>query len=153
MSKRPGTTYFDPGDIVTLKLEVDLDGAAEPAGKVLLLEDCDDFREVLRNHLAFRGFEVTSVPSGVAGLRAIQQGRFDLIVSDMMMPNGGGEMFYWAVSRLRPAAARRFIFFTGHRNNPGIDFFFRRVNATVLVKPFQLSALDQTMSEVLRRLG
>ena len=62
-------------------------------------------------------------------------------------------MFYWAVTRMRPATAQRFIFFTGHRNNPAIDFFFKRVDATVLMKPFKLSELDSTMSDVFRRLA
>ncbi len=70
----------------------------------------------------------------------------------MMMPQAGGEMFYWAVTRIRPATAKRFIFFTGHRNNPVIEFFFKRVNATVLIKPFPLKVLDSTMADVLRKL-
>ena len=61
-------------------------------------------------------------------------------------------MFYWAVTRMRPAAARRFIFFTGHRNHPEIEFFFKRVNATVLLKPFKLTELDSTIRDVLRWL-
>ena len=118
----------------------------------MLLEDRDDFREVLRDHLAFRCFQVTSVPSGVEGLREITKGAFDLIICDMMMPGMGGEMFYWAVTRIRPAAGQRFIFFTGHRNNPAIEFFFRRINATVLIKPFKLKALDSTIDDVLRKV-
>jgi response regulator RpfG family c-di-GMP phosphodiesterase len=70
----------------------------------------------------------------------------------MMMPRMGGEMFYWAVTRMRPATAQRFIFFTGHRNNAAIEFFFKRVNATVLLKPFELSALDATIHDVLRKI-
>ena len=53
---------------------------------------------------------------------------------------------------MRPATARRFIFFTGDRNNPAIEFFFKRVNATVLIKPFNLKALDSTIRDVLRKL-
>jgi CheY-like chemotaxis protein len=95
---------------------------------------------------------VTSVPSGVEGLREIMKGAFDLIICDMMMPQVGGEMFYWAVTRVRPATARRFIFFTGHKNNPAIEFFFRRVNAMVLFKPFKLAALDSAIDGVLLKL-
>jgi DNA-binding NtrC family response regulator len=123
-----------------------------PGRKVLLLEDRADFREVLRDHLVFRSYQVTSVRSGVEGLREIMNGSFDLIICDMMMPKVGGEMFYWAVTRVRPAAARRFIFFTGHRNNPSIEFFFRRVKATVLIKPFKLTALDSAIEGVLLKL-
>jgi CheY-like chemotaxis protein len=116
------------------------------------LEDRDDFREVLRDHMVSHFFQVTSVPSGVEGLREIRKGAFDLIICDMMMLGMGGEMFYWAVTRIRPATAQRFIFFTGHRNNPAIEFFFKRVKATVLIKPFSLKTLDSTIRDVLLKL-
>jgi CheY-like chemotaxis protein len=150
--RRPPTSYSDPAEVVTLEIDVPPEDMAALAQRVLLLEDRDDFREVLRDHLAFRFFQVTSVPSGVEGLREIGKGAFDLIICDMMMPGMGGEMFYWAVTRMRPATAKRFIFFTGHRNNPAIEFFFKRVNATVLIKPFPLKALDSTIRDVLRKL-
>ncbi len=61
-------------------------------------------------------------------------------------------MSYWAVTRLRPALGQRFIFFTGHRNNPVIEFFFERVKATVLIKPFTLKTLDSAIRDVFRKL-
>jgi len=122
-----------------------------PEGKLLLLEDRDDFREVLRDHLSSK-FQVRLAPSGIEGLREIRENAFDIILCDMMMPQMGGEMFYWVVTRSRPATAKRFIFFTGHQNNPALEYFFSRVNATVLIKPFQLKELDTTIDNVLRRL-
>ena len=142
-----------PAECVTLDIGEEVATFAGPARKVLLLEDRDDFREVLHDHLVFRSYEVTSVRSGVEGLREIMNGSFDLIICDMMMPQVGGEMFYWAVTRVRPGAARRFIFFTGHKNNPAIEFFFRRVNATVLFKPFKLAALDSAIEGVFLKVG
>ncbi len=163
MRRQPTPFHTDPEKIGTLEIDVSPEVVpletevppkvpAEPTRRALLLEDRDDFREVLRDHLAFRGFQVTSVPSGVEGMREIMQDPFDIMICDMMMPRMGGEMFYWAVTRMRPGTARRFIFFTGHRNNPAIEFFFKRVNATVLVKPFELSELDSTIEDVLRKL-
>jgi CheY-like chemotaxis protein len=136
--------------------EINVEEYATPKGpalKVLLLEDRDDFRSVLHDYLISCSYQVTSARSGVEGVREIMKSRFDLIICDMMMPQMGGEMFYWAVTRVRPAARQRFIFFTGHKNNPAIEFFFRRVNATVLFKPFKLSALNSAISSVLRKLG
>jgi CheY-like chemotaxis protein len=144
--------YSDPTKVATLEIEVPPDAVAGPAQRVLLLEDRGDFREVLRDHLVARSFQVTSVQSGVEGMFEIRKGAFDLIICDMMMPRMGGEMFYWAVTRIRPATARRFIFFTGHRNNPALEFFFQRVKATVLTKPFTLKALDSTIRDVFRKL-
>ena len=86
-------------------------------------------------------------------MREIMKGYFDLIICDMMMPKMGGEMFYWAVTRIRPATRKHFIFFTGHKNNPPNEFFFKRINATVIYKPFKLSVLDSVATEVLSKLG
>ena len=153
MRRRPPTSISYPAEVVTLDIEVPPEDVDRQAKRILLLEDRDDFREVLRDHLVSRFFQVTSVQSGVEGLREIMKGRFDLIICDMMMPRMGGEMFYWAVTRVRPATAQRFIFFTGHRNNPAIEFFFKRVKATVLIKPFLLKALDSTIDDVLRKVA
>ena len=126
----------------------------EPTRRVLLLEDRDDFREILRDYLVTRSFQVVSVNSGIEGLREVMNnGRFDVILCDMLMPRMGGEMFYWAVTRVRPATKKRFIFFTGHKNNPAIEFFFKRVNAKILFKPFQLAALDSAISDVIRKMS
>src|SRR5260370_38424641 len=150
MRRRQQASY--PVESVTLDIGEEVTTFGEPARRVFLLEDRDDFREVLRDHLVFRSYEVTSVPSGVEGLREIMKGAFDVIICDMMMPKVGGEMFYWAVTRVRPATARRFIFFTGHPNNQAIEFFFLRVNATLLRKPFKLAALDSAIEGVLLKL-
>jgi DNA-binding NtrC family response regulator len=150
MRRRPRAS--DPGEFVTLDIDKEVATATGPARRVLLLEDRDDFRGVLHEHLALRCYEVTSVRSGVEGLREIMKGAFDIIICDMMMPQVGGEMFYWAVTRVRPGTARRFIFFTGHQNNPAIRFFFRRVNATVLIKPFRLWELDSAIEDVLLKV-
>jgi CheY-like chemotaxis protein len=151
---------YRPAETITLDLDaaqvakpVPPDYVFRPGQRVLLLEDRDEFREVLHDYLAYRSFQVTSVPSGVEGLREIMKDPFDLIVCDMMMPQVGGEMFYWAVTRVRPAAAQRFVFFTGHQNNPRINFFFQRVKATVLIKPFKLAALDSAIGNVVRKLS
>jgi CheY-like chemotaxis protein len=140
------------GDI-TLLAFASLDSPAKASLKVLILEDRDDFREVLHDHILSHSYQPTSVRSGVEGLREIMRSPFDLIISDMMMPQMGGEMFYQAVARVRPAARQRFIFFSGHKNNPAIEHFFQRVNAPVLYKPFNLSELDAAISDVFRRLA
>ena len=140
-------------EIATLNIPAKKVTSGDLARKVLLLEDRDDFREILHEYLASRSYEVTSVQSGIEGLREVMKARFDLIICDMMMPKMGGEMFYWAVTRIRPATEKHFIFFSGHKNNPRLEFFFRRVNATVIYKPFKLSELDSVTRDVLANLG
>ena len=142
----------EPQELVTV--QINLGEVAPPTAsplKVLLLEDRSDYRNVLREYLISCSYQVISVPSGIEGLREIMKARFDIIICDMLMPKMGGEMFFWAVTRVRPAARESFIFFTGHKNNPAIEFFFRRINARILYKPFKLAALDSAILDVLRK--
>lgn len=120
--------------------------------KVLLLDDQEDFRDVIRDYLISRCYKVTEVSNGAEGLREVMRETFDLIICDMMMPKVGGEMFYWAVTRVRPAARLRFVFITGYQNDPKVEHFFRRVQATVLVKPFKLDDLNASLLDVDRKL-
>lgn len=119
---------------------------------MLLLDDQEDFRTVISEYLVSHHFAVTQVSNGAEGLRAILRETFDLIICDMMMPKVGGEMFYWAVTRVRPAARLRFIFITGHSHEPTIQHFFKRIEATVLMKPFQLDELNACLLAVDRKL-
>ncbi len=152
MRLRPPPTS-EPAELVTLSVDIGEKTKSEaPPRKVLLLEDRDDFQEVLGDYLVSCSYQVTSVNSGSEGLRKIMESGFDLILCDMMMPKMGGEMFYWAVTRVRPATRQRFIFFTGHKNNPTLEFFFRRVSARVLYKPFKLSVLDLAIRDIFRKV-
>ena len=140
------------GDITLLAFAA-VSSPSRPSRTVLLLEDVDEFRQALCDHLVARSYQPTSVRNGADGVRAIMRDPFDIIICDMMMPKMNGEMFYQAVKRVRPAAGQRFIFFSGHKGNPTIEDFFRRVNAPVLYKPFNLVDLDLAMEDVFRRLG
>jgi CheY-like chemotaxis protein len=148
----PGTPACK--ELTTLDFRVaDKTKAAAPRAKILLLEDRNDFQSVLGKYLVSLSYEVASVSSGIEGVQQIMKRGFDVIICDMMMPKMGGEMFYWAVTRTRPATRNRFIFFTGHTNNPSLEFFFRRINARMLYKPFKLSALEAAINEILLKMG
>ncbi len=134
------------------KIEVPAQYETTAPKRVLLLDDRDDFRGVIEDYLISRFYQVTAVGNGVEGVREIMKDAFDLIICDMMMPKLGGEMFYWAATRIRPASGQRFIFFTGHQNDPKIQAFFQRVDATVLLKPFKLDALEGSILDVLKKL-
>ncbi len=154
MPLRPPQTPA-PADLGKLRADLRENAPLKtPARKILLLEDRTDFNEVIRDFLVSCSYDVVSVNSGIEGLREIMdKGRFDVILCDMMMPRMGGEMFYWAVTRVRPSTRERFIFFTGHKSNSRIEFFFQRVKAKVLYKPFKLSLLDAAVRDIFLKLG
>ena len=58
--------------------------------RLLLVEDDDDFRELLRIMLMRDGAEVTAVNSAAGALEALRRSRPDVIVSDIGMPGTDG---------------------------------------------------------------
>lgn len=57
---------------------------------VLVIEDSHDIAELVALHLRDEGFEVTLTHDGVQGLAAAEQGSFDLLILDLMLPGLDG---------------------------------------------------------------
>lgn len=62
----------------------------DPRRKVLVVEDNRLLRELLADLLERSGLEVWTAPDGLAGIRALYHGPFDLILSDYRMPGMTG---------------------------------------------------------------
>lgn len=116
--------------------------------RVLLLEDDEDFNGIIKEFLESNFFEVVSVRNGVQGVREVLKGDFEVIICDMMMPTLPGDMFYLAIERMRPHLCARFIFITGLRGNPKVTEFIKKVNGTMLSKPFHVDDLLEMISFV-----
>src|SRR5687767_10649103 len=58
--------------------------------RVLLIEDNDDLRSMLRDELAAAGYDVTAVASAKAGLATLHKAPTDLVVTDIFMPERDG---------------------------------------------------------------
>ncbi len=59
-------------------------------GKILVVEDEQDIRELLKFNLTGRGFDVTDCANGEEGLLAIKEEQFDLLILDWMLPGVSG---------------------------------------------------------------
>jgi DNA-binding response OmpR family regulator len=119
---------------------------SSPGRTVLLLDDDTELSEMLKELLEMNAYNVTSVTSGVQGVREIMEKDFDVILCDMMMPNLAGDMFYLAVERVKPHLCQTFIFITGHRNDPKVEGFIRKVGAMVLWKPFDMQVMLEAVA-------
>jgi CheY-like chemotaxis protein len=67
-------------------------------GKILVIEDNRDSRDILAKLLRMSGYDVMSANDGEAGLAAALQQNPDLIITDIHMPNMNGIEF---VQRIR----------------------------------------------------
>jgi DNA-binding NtrC family response regulator len=77
---------------------------------ILVIEDDRGVRELLCRDLEARGCRVTATNDGAEGLQAIVLGRFDAVVSDVVMLPRGGLWLWRKATTLRPELRGRFIF-------------------------------------------
>lgn len=65
--------------------------------KILVLEDDESLKSVLKKRLTAAGFAVECASDGAEGLDYMEMGSFDLVISDIMMPNMNGLEFLSAL--------------------------------------------------------
>ena len=72
---------------------------ATGAGRVLVVEDDEGIREMLKYNLTSAGFSVQEASDGATGLRTARTSRPDLILLDLMLPGMSGLDFCRAVRK------------------------------------------------------
>lgn len=60
---------------------------------ILLIDDVEENREILKRRLEKEGFGVMTARNGQEGLDALEQEKFDLILTDLNMPVMDGHTF------------------------------------------------------------
>ncbi len=107
--------------------------------RILVVEDDPAVRRVVVRSLRQLGYEVTQADDGVEALRlwAQQDGQFDLVFTDMVMPEGlSGLELHQQLRLLRPDL--RTIIVSGYSAEVLDHDTLARQGATYLVKPFDM---------------
>jgi DNA-binding NtrC family response regulator len=77
--------------------------AANVRGKILIVDDESDSRQIFRDMLSGLGYDVIDASSGLSALLTIRdQGVIDLVITDYQMPDMNGLEFVEQVRRLLP---------------------------------------------------
>ncbi len=122
--------------------------ATQRSGSVLVVDDEAAIGATIGRVLkAHHVTSVTSAPAALALLAAGQQ--FDVVLSDLMMPEMSGMQFYDELVRSYPEHAARVVFLSGGAFTADARAFLERVPNERLEKPFDLRVLRAT---VLRHL-
>jgi two-component system OmpR family response regulator len=105
--------------------------------------------ELLSGSLRFAGFEVMTASSGAEAVRAAASGRPDLVLLDVMMPDGDG---FEALRRMRSGGTEvPVIFLTARDGVPDRVAGFAEGADDYVTKPFSLDELLGRIRAVLKR--
>ncbi|QJC52674.1 response regulator transcription factor [Paenibacillus albicereus] len=69
---------------------------------VLIVDDEPLIREALASYLRREGYETSEAASGAEALRHVREGQIDLVVLDLMLPDGSGEDVCRDIRRFSP---------------------------------------------------
>jgi CheY-like chemotaxis protein len=118
--------------------------------QILVVDDEPGIAGVLAEVLQFDGHVVETVGNGEAALGKLALGRYELILSDIRMPELDGPSLYWELERRDPRLLRRIIFLTGDTLSPATREFLEKTGAPCLSKPFALSDVREIVQRVLQ---
>lgn len=117
--------------------------------RILVVDDEPLVAGLIAEVLASDGYEVDTAGNGREGLEQIAAHSYDLIVSDLRMPELDGVGLFRELERTQPALLRRLIFVSGTMEPAEYANFLEETKAPVLSKPFQVKALRQLVRQIL----
>jgi PAS domain S-box-containing protein len=118
---------------------------------VLLAEDENGVRELVRGALARLGYRVLDAPDGATAMERVvfDGGPIDLLITDVVMPGMSGQELADRLMALHPTA--RIIYMSGYPHEIVGNPRLTRQEALFLQKPFTRAELARAVREVLER--
>ena len=142
----------------TFTAEEDEVGITETGeGKILVMDDEDMVRKLLRDTLAVYGYEVTTAADGTMAIELYKEASesgnpFDAVIMDLTIPGGMGGLE--AVQRLTEFDPDvRAVVSSGYSNDPVMTNFRESGFSGVIAKPYRMSKLNSVLHDVINGNG
>lgn len=118
--------------------------------RLLIVDDEPGIVDVLKEVLGSGGYRIETASNGAEALARIGSQHYDLIISDLCMPEMSGEKLYRAVSERFPHLRERIIFVTGDTVSPASRNFLEETGTRWLSKPFNIAEIERLVLTTLR---
>lgn len=114
---------------------------------VLVVDDESIIAQLIADVLGGEGYEVDTAPHGLAALDRLVNRTYDVILSDLRMPELDGLGFFREIEQRYPDMLRRFVFITGTSEHTDYQGFIDEVKVPVLTKPFDMVDLVRVVED------
>lgn len=116
--------------------------------KMLIVDDEQNIREIIRKYAEFEGYETDETDDGMKAVRMAREENYDLIIMDVMMPKLDG---YSAVKEIRKFSDVPVIILSARVEEYDKLFGFEIGVDDYVTKPFSPKELMARISAVLKR--
>ena len=117
--------------------------------KILAVDDEEAIRTLLKIILESKGHKVDLAENGYEAINKIKRKKYDLVISDLKMPELGGKELYNLLRAENPAIADKILFITGDTVNSETAAFLEKTGNHFLKKPFESEDLMESIWEAL----
>lgn len=124
---------------------------SEVKGRVLIVEDEQDIRELLKFNLAGRGYEVVLAENGEEGLLAIKEQPFELMILDWMLPGVSGVQVARVARGMENGKNMTILMLTAKSEPENVVEGLEAGADDYMVKPFDNDVLWARVNALMRR--
>ncbi len=122
------------------------------AGAILVVDDESGITSALEYLLQGDGYQVETAANGRLALEKLRERTYDLLLSDLRMPELDGMGLYEALAQHYPHLIPRLIFLTGDTLNAETTRRLEQVGAPRLSKPFTATEVRRVVQQALQAL-
>lgn len=116
--------------------------------KILIVDDEEQIRNILRMYLVREGYEISEAEDGEKGLKLFYEKPFDLVILDVMLPKKDG----WSILReIKKYTETPVIMLTARDDSEDEVFGFEMGADDYITKPFNNKVLLARVKSLLRK--
>lgn len=114
-------------------------------GEILVIDDEEEIRELFKDLLTSVGYQVTLARNGREGIELVAQKAYDLVITDLMMPDWDGRTAIKAISAGRPTT--KIIVVSAASSEMYEKLKKTETIVGIVQKPFEIEELLDTISK------
>jgi CheY-like chemotaxis protein len=128
-------------------------GASSPppnvGARILLVDDDPMVTQLIVDMLSMDGYHIDTAPNGIVALEKAEARRYDLILTDLHMPEMDGAGLYRALAKRQTQPREKIIFLTGTAGTSEAHRLVQETGLPMLRKPFNVVELLELVRKVL----
>ncbi len=114
---------------------------------ILVVDDDPDVLSTVVKQLNYLGYDVITASDGMEGMKKLDEGGYDLVITDIVMPFISGVGVVTAVKKKMPHVP--VIAMTGYGKEPEAAAMEKKADK-VLAKPIKIAVLKETIDKFLK---
>ena len=118
-------------------------------GKILIVDDEEGIREILSRYLSKQGYAVVTAQNGKEGIETFKKEEFDLVISDIRMPEMDGVAFLNLIKKSDPDV--EVIMVTAYETMESAIESLRKGAYDYIIKPFSIEKIAITVEKALEK--